>query len=101
MDKVSTLSIAVIALVFAALLSFKAFENQPDLITSFQFEKFNANIIIEEDPNLKTLGTHQRVGGVHFIKLKKYPICLLHEIRHATEGEWHKGRDSDEDCYQH
>ena len=53
-------------------------------------------------PNLKTLGTHQRVGGVHFIKLKRgYFICLLHEIRHATEVEWYKGRYSDEDCYQH
>lgn len=101
MKKVTLLSIASVFTVFTALLSFKAFEKRPDPITSFQFEKFNANIIIEEDPDLRTLGTHQRVGGVHFIKLKKYPICLLHEIRHATEGEWHKGRDSDEDCYQH
>lgn len=101
MNKTTLLQIASVVMILAVLLSYRVFEKQPEPTTSFQFEKFNANIIIEEDPDLKTLGIHQKVGGVHFIKLKKYPICLLHEIRHATEGDWHKGRKSDEDCYQH
>lgn len=27
-----------------------------------------------------------------------YPECLLHEVRHAHEGNWHKGRHSIESC---
>jgi hypothetical protein len=32
------------------------------------------------------------------IILKSYPTCLLHEIRHCFEGQWHPGRDTVEDC---
>lgn len=30
--------------------------------------------------------------------LRQYPVCLLHELRHCFEGNWHEGRDSGEDC---
>lgn len=30
--------------------------------------------------------------------LRKYPHCLLHEVRHCMEGNWHEGRESTEDC---
>lgn len=30
--------------------------------------------------------------------LRKYPECLLHEIRHCFEGQWHPKRDTTEDC---
>lgn len=36
--------------------------------------------------------------GFCHIRLKKYPKCLLHEIRHCFEGDYHKGESSDEDC---
>ena len=32
------------------------------------------------------------------IRLKKYPKCLLHEIRHCFEGDFHPNESSDEDC---
>jgi len=55
-------------------------------------------VVIEEDPNMTTLGRQWYVSDVCFIKLKKYPICLQHEIRHCIEGNWHEGRETDEDC---
>lgn len=30
--------------------------------------------------------------------LRQYPVCLLHEMRHCFEGNWHEGRESEEDC---
>lgn len=57
------------------------------------------SVVVEEDPNMTTLGRQWYVSDVCFIKLKKYPICLQHEIRHCIEGNWHKGRETDEDCY--
>lgn len=96
---ISSITVIIIYLIITLITPFD--KDNTSKNNDFHFENFNANIIIEEDPDLKTLGTHQEVGGVHFIKLKEYPICLLHEIRHATEGDWHKGRESDEDCYQH
>ena len=33
------------------------------------------------------------------ITLKQYPICLLHEIRHCLEGDWHpRDEPNTEDC---
>ena len=63
-----------------------------------EFDKFNARVVIEEDSTLDVLGRQQTVGGVCFIKLKKYPMCLQHEIRHCIEGNFHAGRKSNEDC---
>ena len=28
----------------------------------------------------------------------RYPFCLLHEIRHVIEGDWHEGRETTWDC---
>lgn len=36
--------------------------------------------------------------GFCLIELTKYPKCLLHEIRHCFEGDWHKGRETTQDC---
>lgn len=65
-----------------------------------EFDKFNSRVVIEEDSTLETLGRQQTVGGVCFIKLKKYPMCLQHEIRHCIEGNWHEGYKSDADCFE-
>lgn len=56
-------------------------------------------VILKIDPNLPTLGLAEMRPGSCIITLRTYPICLLHEIRHCTEGDWHAGRNSDEDCY--
>ncbi len=36
--------------------------------------------------------------GFCVIELTKYPRCLLHEIRHCFEGNWHEGRETTKDC---
>ena len=72
----------------------------PENKYSFKFQKYKSTIVIEEDAELETLGRQQTVGGICFIKLKKYPTCLQHEVRHCIEGNFHEGRKSDEDCYE-
>lgn len=37
-------------------------------------------------------------GNQCAIYLRHYPKCLVHEIRHCYEGNWHEGRDSTEYC---
>ncbi|MES2917031.1 MAG: hypothetical protein V4729_00275 [Pseudomonadota bacterium] len=39
--------------------------------------------------------------GVCSIRLRRetYPYCLLHELRHPFEGNFHEGRHSTEDCH--
>lgn len=32
------------------------------------------------------------------IALRRYPECLLHEIRHCIEGPWHGDKRNNEDC---
>jgi hypothetical protein len=46
------------------------------------------------------LGEAQFFEGLEIciVKLKQYPVCLLHEIRHCIEGAWHDERPNNEDC---
>jgi hypothetical protein len=32
------------------------------------------------------------------IDLRRYPVCLLHEIRHCIEGDWHGAFPNGDDC---
>jgi hypothetical protein len=32
------------------------------------------------------------------VTLKRYPVCLLHEIRHCIEGDWHGAFPNGDDC---
>lgn len=64
------------------------------------FDKYISDVVIEEDKTLPTLGRQQTVGGVCFIKLQQYPVCLQHEMRHCIEGDWHQGYESDDDCFE-
>jgi len=50
------------------------------------------------DPELETLGRAEWSTGFCKIYLMEYPACLLHEVRHCIEGDWHKGRETDWDC---
>jgi hypothetical protein len=57
---------------------------------------------ITESDNLppNTLGTavyHPSLNAC-IITLRKYPQCLLHEIRHCIEGDWHGDLPNTEDC---
>ena len=47
---------------------------------------------------LETRGLAVWQEGECQILLRKYPECLLHEVRHCIEGDWHKGRETDWDC---
>lgn len=52
-----------------------------------------------EETNGRKIHAEADIGdGFCHIRLRKYPHCLLHEIRHCFEGDFHKGEDSDEDC---
>ena len=51
------------------------------------------------DPALPELGLTTMAPGICKITLREYPTCLLHEIRHCTEGNWHAGRETDKDCF--
>lgn len=33
------------------------------------------------------------------LRRETYPYCLLHELRHPFEGNFHEGRESLEDCH--
>lgn len=47
------------------------------------------------------MGTATRSGDKCHIKLREYPLCLAHEMRHCIEGQWHPPMvANDDDCYQ-
>lgn len=55
-------------------------------------------IHVSQDPSIKTAGIAYITYTECAIVLKQYPVCLLHEVRHCLEGQWHNGNSS-EDCY--
>lgn len=98
------ITLALVVLIIGVFVTFIYFNERDsegyNINTVIVFDKYVGNIVIEEDPSLNTLGRQQTVGGVCFIKLKKYPICLQHEVRHCIEGNFHEGKPSDEDCFE-
>ena len=74
----------------------------------YSIQNTHFHLIIRESPQyLDSLSTPNRTlhgmamyqDGRCIIILREYPNCLLHEMRHCIEGEWHPGRDTLEDCY--
>ena len=57
-------------------------------------------VVIQEDKTLKNHGGQQYVGGRCVIKLREYPICLQHEVRHCIEGNWHEGIETTDGCFE-
>ena len=51
-----------------------------------------------QDPNVLGTATYLAAWNLCVITLREYPQCLLHEIRHCFEGQWHPDRDTTEDC---
>lgn len=71
----------------------------------FAIMQHTVQLRIIENKNLPDLANglpqHARatVGdGFCIIELRKYPKCLAHEVRHCFEGDWHKGRQTTQDC---
>ena len=54
------------------------------------------------EPNVRGTATmidFQDGKRICVVNLREYPKCLLHEIRHCIEGEWHpRDTPNDEDC---
>lgn len=63
----------------------------------------NRSMVIEikelRSTDINVLGEATIYGNKCVVALRNYPKCLAHEIRHCYEGNWHEGRNSDEDCY--
>ena len=65
---------------------------------------FNLRLALVDQPTLggKNVAGVAYYGGktcVIILDKQKYPRCLLHEIRHCIEHDWHKGYDTTEDCH--
>lgn len=63
-------------------------------------ERTASIITIKINPGLQSLGLATWTGDLCTITLRKYPVCLQHEVRHCLEGNWHAGRETAEDCYE-
>ena len=73
------------------------FNNSPH--TPYKLINTGFQIKVFEAPLLKTDGLARWKKGYCEIYLKKYPICLKHEIRHCIEGDWHDPNiPNGEDC---
>jgi len=64
-----------------------------------EFKSAYSKITVVEDPNLPTLGQAKWDGDQCTITLRKYPICLAHEVRHCLEGYFHGHNTSNSNCY--
>ena len=55
---------------------------------------------IDYQPGAEAFGLSRCANGVCVLQVlrERYPFCLLHEIRHAFEGDWHRGRETLDDC---
>ena len=55
---------------------------------------------IDYQPGAEAFGLSRCANGVCVLQVlrERYPFCLLHELRHAFEGDWHPGRETLDDC---
>ena len=55
---------------------------------------------IDYQPGAEAFGLARCANGVCVLQVlrERYPFCLLHELRHAFEGNWHPGRETLDDC---
>lgn len=88
----------LIAITAAALLAGCSTPRTYGEITQDEFV-----ISVKVDPRLPSWGiSHRHMQGDTILRceiiLKRYPACLLHEIRHCLEGNFHPGTESSEDC---
>lgn len=65
-----------------------------------KYKRFQIEITDTDSLPPNVLGTATWVEGANvcLIKLREYPRCLLHEMRHGIGGAWHGETKSEEDC---
>jgi len=83
------------ALLGALALSLVGCEAEPSGVITQDKLRVQLRVV----PGLETRGLAVWQEGECQILLREYPQCLLHEVRHCIEGDWHKGRETDEDCF--
>ena len=93
----------LIILPAALALSACTVGNHNSNTTIYDIKRSNFQVTVVEQPskladNVLGSATYLPASNHCVIILRQYPICLLHEIRHCLEGNWHEGRTSDEDC---
>lgn len=96
-SKLIEVKMLCLSLVFLTSCS-TIFDNPPPV----EFIKTPIVITVKENPYLP-----ENVVGRSTIKdniicdieLQRYPYCLLHEIRHCLEGDWHGNLPNADDCY--
>jgi len=83
---------------FSLLLAGCATQPQQIAYSDFQFHLRVAPEQLAE--NVNGTATLLDLGGqrVCVVNLRQYPVCLLHEIRHCIEGNWHDEKPNSEDC---
>lgn len=60
---------------------------------------FTAELVDELPDNIQGFAQCYYGNVCHIKILKdKYPRCLVHEIRHGFEGNWHEGYNTTWDC---
>ena len=86
-----------LGLIVLALLAFTGCaQPQPTILRN----SFSVHVEVTDKLPANTLGyaTFYPNMNTCVVQLRTYPVCLLHEIRHCIEGNWHRGRESSEDC---
>jgi len=66
-------------------------------------KEFNFRLLLVEQPTNKgkqvaAWSVWDAVTCIVILKKSEYPRCLLHEIRHCIEHQWHKNKTTTEDC---
>ncbi len=80
-----------------ALLCMALFSCAPT--TKPEIKRHVFSVVVQEVSDLQVHGTQEWSGNRCVIKLREYPKCLQHEVRHCIEGNWHEGKETTEDCF--
>lgn len=91
--------LALVALLFASLLSGCAFFDGPQPARN----EISAHIVLVDDHELPEgiAGDSSCFQSFCRIRIRRssYPLCITHEIRHGFEPRFHQGKASDESCW--
>lgn len=91
-----SICLTLIALSMTSCTTFKQYNSNIPFPTN-NFSKITILKLESNEP--KILGTADIQGDECIIRLKQYPKCLAHEVRHCYEGNWHHGEENDDWCY--
>jgi hypothetical protein len=93
------MKLALLSLLLAGCASFDAPVPKEIVHSQFHFTIYERPELLPA-PNVHGTATLLDFGGqrVCVVNLRQYPVCLLHEIRHCIEGNWHDEKPNSEDC---